>query len=50
MTEILKEFLVYLRLHRKLWLMPVIVVILAVGGLLVLAEGSALAPFLYTVF
>ena len=46
----LKEFFAYLRAHKKLWLMPVFVVLLLIGGLLVLVQGSALAPFIYTVF
>lgn len=45
-----KEFLAYLRAHKKIWLLPMFLTLLLIGGLLVLAEGSALAPFIYTVF
>jgi len=37
----------FLRVRKKLWLLPIILVMVAVGGLLVLAQGSVLAPFLY---
>jgi hypothetical protein len=36
--------------RKKFWLLPIIVLMLLVGGLLVLAEGSAFAPFMYTIF
>lgn len=40
----------FLRVRKKFWLLPLIVMMLALGGLLVLAHGSALAPFIYTLF
>ncbi len=40
----------YLRVRKKLWLAPIVVVVLAFGGLVVLAQGSAVAPFIYTLF
>ena len=40
----------YVRARKKLWLLPVIVVMVLLGGLLLLAEGSAVAPFIYTLF
>lgn len=40
----------YLRVRKKLWLAPIIVVVVAFGGLLVLVQGSAVAPFVYTLF
>lgn len=40
----------YLRERRKWWLAPVIVVMVLVGALLIFAQGSALAPFIYTIF
>jgi hypothetical protein len=40
----------YMRERRKWWLLPVILVLLLVGSLLIFAQGSALAPFIYTVF
>ena len=40
----------FARARRKLWLLPVMFVLLLIGGLVVLAQGSALAPFIYTIF
>jgi hypothetical protein len=48
--EILKELWVFLRVRKKLWLAPIIIVMLMLGGLLILAQGSVVAPFLYTLF
>ncbi|MDB4905569.1 MAG: hypothetical protein JWO05_353 [Gemmatimonadetes bacterium] len=39
-----------MRVRKKLWLLPLVVVLVLVGALLVLAQGSALAPFIYTLF
>lgn len=50
MLAFLAEFWEFLKVRKKLWLLPIIVVMLALGGLLLLAEGSALAPFIYTLF
>ena len=47
---IIKEFWTFLRLHKKWWLAPIVVFLLLLGGLLVLAKGSALAPFIYSLF
>jgi hypothetical protein len=46
----LAELWQFLRVRKKFWLAPVIVVLLIVGGLLVLVQGSALAPFIYALF
>ena len=46
----LRELWQFLRVRKKLWLLPIIVVMLVLGGLLVLAQGSAIAPFIYTLF
>ena len=40
----------FLRARRKFWLLPIIVVTVLIGGLLVLAQGSVVAPFIYTLF
>lgn len=40
----------YMRARRKYWLIPVLLVMLLLGALLVLAKGSAVAPFIYTIF
>ncbi len=40
----------FLKVRKKLWLMPIIIVTLILGGLLILAQGSVIAPFVYTLF
>jgi hypothetical protein len=49
-ASILKEFWLFMRARRKWWLAPMVVVLLLVGLLLVFAQGSVLAPFIYTIF
>jgi len=46
----LGELLRFLRVRKKFWLLPIIMMTLALGGILVLAQGSAVAPFIYTLF
>jgi hypothetical protein len=46
----LAELWAFLRTRKKLWLLPIVLVMLLLGGLLVLAQGSAVAPFIYTIF
>jgi hypothetical protein len=46
----MSELWAFMRERKKLWLLPLVVVLVLVGGLLVLAQGSALAPFIYTIF
>jgi hypothetical protein len=46
----LKEMFNFLRKRKKLWLAPIFIVIIMLGGLLVLGQGSVLAPFIYTLF
>ena len=48
--EFLKEMLAFLRIRKKLWLAPIIAVVVVLGGLLMLAQGSVIAPFIYTLF
>ncbi len=48
--EFLKELWTFLSVRKKLWLAPIIIVILILGGLLILAQGSVVAPFMYTLF
>ncbi len=50
MTSLVREIFAYMSARKKWWLMPIIVVLGIVGGALVLAQGSAVAPFIYTVF
>jgi len=47
---VLRELWTFLKVRKKWWLLPIIVVMLLVGALLVFAQGSALAPFIYTIF
>jgi hypothetical protein len=47
---IIKEFLDFLRERKKWWLAPIVLFLLVLGGLLVMAKGSALAPFIYSLF
>ncbi len=46
----LKELISFLREKKKLWLLPIILTMLLIGGLLFLAQGSVIAPFIYTLF
>jgi len=46
----LKELFTFLKIRKKLWLAPVITIMVILGGLLILSEGSVLAPFIYTLF
>ncbi len=46
----LAELWLFLRVRKKYWLVPVMLVMLIFGGLLVLVQGSAVAPFIYTIF
>ena len=50
MGEFFVELMSFMKERKKFWLLPIIVVLMLVGGLLVLAQGSALAPFIYTIF
>jgi hypothetical protein len=45
-----REFWAFLRVRKKFWLLPVIVMALVFGALLILAQSSAIAPFIYTLF
>tara|TARA_B100001123_G_C15152693_1_gene964139 strand:- start:319 stop:468 length:150 start_codon:yes stop_codon:yes gene_type:complete len=44
------ELWTFLKIRKKLWLAPLILVMLILGGLIILAEGSAIAPLIYTIF
>lgn len=46
----LKELWLFIRARKKFWLLPILIVMLLLGGLLILAQGSAVAPFIYTLF
>jgi len=47
---LLQEFVLFLRENKKLWLLPIVIALVLLGALLVFAQTSALAPFIYTVF
>ena len=46
----LKEFWEFLRERKKYWLIPIIMVLVLFGGLIILSQGSAIAPFIYAIF
>ena len=48
--SIIFELWDFLKTRKKFWLMPIVLVMLILGGLLVFAQGSAIAPFIYTLF
>tara|TARA_Y100000590_G_scaffold447666_1_gene583208 strand:+ start:1071 stop:1220 length:150 start_codon:yes stop_codon:yes gene_type:complete len=48
--EFLKEFWEFLKVRKKFWLLPIIIVLVIFGGLIILSQGSAVAPFIYTIF
>ena len=48
--EVLAEFWLFLKHNKKFWLAPLLLVLVLIGVLLFLAEGSAVAPFIYTLF
>lgn len=48
--ELIRELWRYMRARRKFWLLPIVIAMVILGGLLVLAKGSAVAPFIYTLF
>jgi hypothetical protein len=50
MFDLLKDLFAFMRERKKFWLLPVILVMVVLGALLVLAQGSAIAPFIYTLF
>ena len=48
--SLMSEIWMFLRQNKKLWLLPIIVVLIIMGALLIFAQTSALAPFIYTIF
>jgi hypothetical protein len=48
--SLITELWAFLRARKKFWLLPIIVIMFLFGGLLLLAQGSAIAPFIYTLF
>lgn len=50
MGDLLKDLWMFMRERKKFWLAPIIIVLLLLGALIVFAQGSAVAPFIYTLF
>ena len=50
MLELLKDLWDFMRVRKKFWLAPIIIVLVLLGMLIVFAQGSAVAPFIYTIF
>lgn len=50
MLELLKDLWDFLKIRKKFWLAPIIILLLLLGALLVLTQGTAIAPFIYTLF
>ena len=48
--DFIKEFWEFLKVRKKYWLLPIIIVLVIFGGLIVLTQGSAVAPLIYTIF
>tara|TARA_B100000780_G_C21070793_1_gene430864 strand:+ start:942 stop:1091 length:150 start_codon:yes stop_codon:yes gene_type:complete len=46
----LKEFFEFLTVRKKYWLLPILFILVLFGGLIILSQGSAIAPFIYTIF
>jgi hypothetical protein len=50
MLELLRELWAFMRQRKKFWLLPILVILMLLGALVVFTQGSALAPFIYTLF
>jgi hypothetical protein len=50
MFEFFKEFCDFLKVRKKYWLLPILIVLALFGSLIVLSQGTAIAPFIYTIF
>lgn len=50
MLDLMKDLWVFMRVRKKFWLAPIVVVMVLLGALLIFAQGSAVAPFIYTLF
>ena len=50
MLELLKDLWAFMKARKKFWLAPIIIILLLLGALIVLTPGSAVAPFIYTLF
>ena len=50
MLDLLKDLWEFMKVRKKFWLAPIIIVLVLLGALIVLSQGSAIAPFIYTLF
>ncbi|MEA2763317.1 MAG: hypothetical protein QOD47_2601 [Gemmatimonadaceae bacterium] len=50
MLSVIKELWAFMRERKKLWLAPIIILFVLIGGILILVQGTALAPFIYSIF
>jgi hypothetical protein len=50
MLELIKDFWAFMRVRKKFWMAPIVIIMLLLGGLLVASQGSVVAPFIYTLF
>ncbi|MCU0824565.1 MAG: DUF5989 family protein [Leptospira sp.] len=50
MLDLIKDLWDFLKIRKKFWLAPIIIILLLLGALIVLTQGSAIAPFIYTLF
>jgi hypothetical protein len=48
--DFIKEFWEFLKVRKKYWLFPILITLVLFGALIVLSQGSAIAPFIYTIF
>ncbi len=48
--EFIKDLWGFFKVRKKYWLLPIMIILLLIGGLLILSSGSAIAPFIYTLF
>ncbi len=50
MLTIVRELWMFMRVRKKFWMLPIIVMMVLLGGLIILSEGSAIGPLIYTIF
>lgn len=50
MIEFLKEFYDFFKTRKKYWLLPIVIILVLFGGLIMLSQGTPVAPFIYTIF
>tara|TARA_B100000401_G_scaffold435382_1_gene377051 strand:- start:898 stop:1047 length:150 start_codon:yes stop_codon:yes gene_type:complete len=48
--DFLKEFIQFLLVRKKYWMIPILIILVLFGGLIILSQGTAVAPFIYTIF